>query len=161
MGINSVAFRTAQYLVGRYGAEADAIIARNDTATECHDGEDFVQLGIAAFEWTQRATKEFRSRSIHEVDSFAEGTRALRELRDAWVSLATLVLAWANKQSRFRSSVNNLAQLEAYLDQMRRIVSEEDKLAAIAKRVPTADALATIAIDPPREWLDEPSWTND
>jgi len=128
----------------------------------CGHCEDFLQLAIEAFGWTQRATREFRDNSLGEsAESFADGLRALRLLRDAWIEFASAVLASSEKLVSLGFSVNDLNRLDSYRAQMRQIASEEDKMTQIALKVPSAEELSLIAIDPPREWIDEPAWTTD
>jgi hypothetical protein len=161
MGINSVACRTAKELVGRCQCEADEFMAHHYRAMVCRDCEDFLKLAITAFDWTQHATRAFRAHSIQESESFVEGCDALRAVRNAWLQLATAVLDWGREQVDRGFSVSDLTQLEAYVVRMRHIASEEARLAEIAKKVPASQELSLIGIDPPREWLDEPTWNSD
>lgn len=159
---DSLAYRHAHKLVGDYKTEAGDLMVEHRAAMDCRDCEDFLQLGIDSFDWITRAAGAVRSQAILSDDPvFSQGESALKQLRSAWLEPCRFAEGWAALQLAQNYTVSNLEGFRDCCKKMQAIVAEDAKMAAIARRVPSAEDLSLIAIDPPREWLDEPSWSAD
>lgn len=160
MALPEVALRTAQLHVSNYEAES-ALMAAHQETLECLDCEAFLELGIDAFNWLLKATKVVRTVALREEsDSIERAEASLRTSRKAWLGPCDLAEKWATVQLERGFSIENLEQFRNCVLIMRQIVADDDRRDAVAMRVPTAEVLSQIAVPPPREWLDEPTWTN-
>jgi hypothetical protein len=159
MGTGTIAFRIARDLLGRCQQEVEELTMHRLPAMQSRDQEDFLQLAILAHEWIQKVT--LQSRSIGDHQAFVQLAAELRDLRDSWIGIAKTVLSSSKNQAESGLLVSELARLEEHLTAMQYSAAEEARLAEISRKVPNADELSLIAIDPPAEWLDEASWASD
>ncbi|RIK82443.1 MAG: hypothetical protein DCC68_06510 [Planctomycetota bacterium] len=159
MALPEVALRTAEKHVSNYEAES-ALMAAHQEALECLDCEAFLDLGIDAFNWLMKATKVVRTVALREDDEAIERAEAsLRAWRKAWLGPCDLAETWAGLQIARGFNIENLDKFRACCAAMRQIVADDARRDAAAAHVAPVDVLSQMAIAPPQDWLDEPSWT--
>ncbi len=160
MANQSLILRTAKRHIRNYNRETDGLMDAHREAMECLDCEAFLQLGIDAYAWLRRATKELRTSEIGmSPESIVESEETVRRLRILWMQPCECAEEWVAIQRSRDYKVSNLEEFRECCQKVRQTVDEAEKMQQLAKRVPSMDDLATIAVDPPKEWTDEPSWS--
>jgi hypothetical protein len=158
MSLPGVVLRAAKRHVANYEEESE-LMADQPDMSESLDCEALLDLGIDAFRWLQRATQVVRNLALREdSEQINRAEASLRRWRKAWLRPCETAESSVAVQIARGLPVANLDRFRACCDTMRRIVDDDAKVDELAARVPSAEALASMAIPPPREWLDEPSW---
>lgn len=150
--------RTAEKHVKNYEQES-AVVQDHDEAMECLDCEAFLDLGIDAFSWLQRATKAVRKAALHtdhEMIEAAENSR--RASRKAWLGPCDMAETAAARRIARGFALPNLQKFRDCCDAMRQLVDNEDKRNEHLARVLSTETLSKMAVDPPRDWSNEPAW---
>ena len=156
--MDCLAYRTARDHVRAFKSEGDEIVERSYEAEECGDCESYLQLGIDAFNWLQRASdhisrliSEGRIRPDERVD------QAIEVLYRLWLPPVRIAEEWVSVQTNRGYQVENLENFRSCKRTVLAIIAEIDKMKAVAERVPPSDDLGLIATDA-SAWLGEPGW---
>ena len=160
MANQTLTFRTAEKHIRNYNSETSGVIAAHREAMECWDCQAFLQLGIDAFRWLVLATKEFRT-NVPKLspELIVESEEMVRQLRKSWLEPCGCAEEWIAIQRSRNYEVSNLEEFRECCQKVRQMVTEDQKMQQLAKQVPSMEDLASIAVDPPKEWTDEPSWS--
>jgi hypothetical protein len=129
MGRATLAFRNALHHVRRYTNETDDLMNRHAEAIDCRDCEDFLQLGIDAFNWLNRADESIR-RAIcagsiqhdHKIE------RALHVMYARWLRPCVHAERWIAVQEQRGFRVDNLRTFRECCAEVRAIVDNNDLL---------------------------------
>jgi hypothetical protein len=164
MNMPDLVIRTAKKHVENYIQESQDVRVADREATDSRDCEAFLDLGIEAFQWLVRATRDVRSAAIRAADPAADAALAkeedsLRAYCAQWLKPCGAAEAWIAGLNQRGLKVENIDDFRDCCERMRTIIAEDARMSELSARVPSHESLATIAIDPPREWTDEPSWT--
>jgi hypothetical protein len=158
MADSTISSRAALRRVEEYVREGNDAMAAHREAIECCDCEAFLELGIEAFNWMVRATYELRNREIHETLELP-ADEFVRRLREMWLAPCEYAEQWIKIQHERGYEVSNLLAFRECCERTRRFIERDQKIQSLEKRVPSMNELASIAIAPPKEWTDEPSWS--
>lgn len=158
MSISELTLRTATKHVKNF--EEETVVMRDHyEAMECLDCETYLDLGIDAFTWISRATKAVRKVALEtDHESIEAAETSLRALRKMWLGPCDMAERWAGLLTKRGFTLPNLEKFRQCCDTMRQLVACDDNRDANASRVPSAEILSEMAIEPPREWINEPAW---
>ncbi len=136
--LDTLAFRTAKSLVTGYENEA-ALHARPNESVECRNCEDFLQLGIDAFDWIVRADRLVRHAMFNGIGEFDhdQAEDAICALCRGWLEpceLANKLVAFQHQRG-FR--VDNLDRFRECCVEMQAIVHAQN---AMDDEIPNAVA---------------------
>jgi hypothetical protein len=124
----TLAFRHAEMLVKGYNDEADDLQSKHNEAMECRDCEDFLQLGIDAFDWLMRADTSIRTRVFRgEVPYTKEIDEALWTLLETWRTPCDFALTWAEKQKKRGFHVENLVEFQKCCREVADMLTPDDQ----------------------------------
>lgn len=161
MANQSLTLRTAKGRIRNYNEASDGLMAAHREAMECRDCEAFLQLGIDAYAWLRRATKELRTSEIGlSSELTVESEAIVRSLRILWLQPCECAEEWVAIQHSRDFKVSNLEEFRDCCRKIRQMVEEDKKMQSLAEQVPSMEDLASIAVDPPKEWTDEQSWSH-
>jgi hypothetical protein len=127
MTMDNLALRTARLHVRDYTGESDDLVRRHAEAIDCRECEDFLQLGIDAFQWLGRADRVIRSavyRGLAEYNPSLDV--ALATLYAEWLRPCTLAERWIAEQEQRGFRVDNLADFRACCEEVRAIVEAHE-----------------------------------
>lgn len=129
MTIDSLAFRTACNRINSYRDESEALMARHAEATECRDCEDFLCMGIEAFDWLARADEAIRSAVYSGVMAFnPEYDSTLAALYSEWLKPCEYAERWIVLQQNRGFHVDNLEEFRRCCQEARAVVEENQGL---------------------------------
>jgi hypothetical protein len=158
MSLSQLIIRTAQKHVKNYEAET-AVMMAHYQAMECLDCEAYLDLGIDAFGWIIKATKDVRKSALKsDDDGIDEAEKLLRMLRKIWLGPCDWAEQWAELQIQRGFALPNLEKFRQCSKAMRQLVESDENREQCASLAPSAEILSKIAIDPPPEWINEPAW---
>ncbi len=80
-----ITLELAKKHVSKY-AEQDRIMAQHCSAMKCRDCEDFLQLGIEAYQWIARADQTLRQAAVEGLDVPEEAKDVLCKLYTSWLT---------------------------------------------------------------------------
>jgi hypothetical protein len=122
----SIAFKSARRHV-RFYARQSRIIELHEEAMECRDCEDFLQLGIDALKWLQRAEEELRI-SVYsgERENSVELSDSLDKLYHVWLMPVHSAEQWVAKQAARGYTPDNLCEFREACEHARDIVENRD-----------------------------------
>lgn len=156
--LDSLTFRTARTQVHAFRSESDELELRRQASQQFADCLGFLQLGIDAFQWLERARRQIEQ-AIRDgkLEPTAELDDAIEALYRLWLPAAELA------QSRIGEfeSASQFENFDEFRECKRLVelrVADFDKLEELRRRVPSVADLESIAIDP-QEWLNEPGWS--
>jgi hypothetical protein len=108
--MKTIAFRTAKNEVHRYrlefrrfkklrrsivGGPAEYVPADRPEAIERRDCEDFLQLGVEAFRWLQKARESYQEDVYSGLSEYSDDTeRQITELYEQWLKPCTAAERW-------------------------------------------------------------------
>ncbi|MCE9555512.1 MAG: hypothetical protein K8T91_19365 [Planctomycetes bacterium] len=125
--------RTARDHVRTFRAEGEelGLMEQHGQAMECRDCESFLQLGIDAFRWLNRADEEIRSRIYKGKVQFNQDVDdAIGILYEAWLGPCDVVQQCIKKQVERGFDVENLTEFQACEANVRAIVADNRSLTA-------------------------------
>lgn len=97
--MSELAFRTAREQVQLFTDQSRELLAEHCMAMECRDCEDFLQLGIDAFRWIQRAYDHMRQCVYDKKVAFSqEAENAVTDLYASWLLPCNHAQKWAQIQ---------------------------------------------------------------
>ncbi len=129
MGRPTLAFRNASRHVRRYTNESEDLMRRHAEAIDCRDCEDFLQLGIDAFDWLNRADESIRRAILNgraEYDPKAE--RTLLEMYARWLRPCEHAERWIAVQAKRGFHVDNSGRFRECCVDVRAIVEDNNLL---------------------------------
>ena len=111
MTVEPLALRIARERVGRYRDESDDLMRRHAEAIDCRDCEDFLQLGIEAFNWLGRADQTIRQEVFAgRLEHDPEVDSALAALYSEWLKPCGYAEHWVAVQRERGFRVDNLEE---------------------------------------------------
>jgi hypothetical protein len=121
-----LALRHAQVVVKSY-ADEEGRLREHHEAMECRDCEDFLQLGIDAFDWIVRADQLIREAAYRNVAGldYAQAERAVRTLCEAWLKPCKQAQAIIAGQTERGFCIENLARFRKCCEEMQAIVKAQ------------------------------------
>ncbi len=138
--MSDLTFDYAKESVRRYTDADEELIQASREAMDCYDCEAFLQLGINAFEWLQRADIVIRKALYNEVYKYDPGVEtALRELCRCWLKPCEDAFAWIVVQENRGFEVSNLSKFRDCCTEMKAIVE------SISEESTMPSAIAVIA----------------
>lgn len=100
-------------------------MARHAEATECRDCEDFLRMGIEAFDWLARADEAIRSAVYSGAMAFdPECDSTLAALYSEWLKPCEYAERWIAIQQNRGFHVDNLEEFRRCCQEARAIVEE-------------------------------------
>jgi hypothetical protein len=124
-----LAYRIAKDRVENFG-ETEGLAKSHHEAMDCYNCEAFLQSGIDAFQWIQRADETIR-RAIYEgaldSDSALGGAEgAIEALLRLWLAPCEFASAWIAENLERGYTINSLADFRRCEDEVRAIVHAFD-----------------------------------
>jgi hypothetical protein len=120
--------RTAKSRVSEYEHEFDDLAVRCAEANECRDLEDFLRLGIEAFDWIERADLWLRgvvaSESISRDEEDAV-VAAIDAMCRAWLRPCKFARDWIARVQAMDFQIENLDRFRECCLQMESIVADQ------------------------------------
>jgi hypothetical protein len=137
--MGDIALRTATTFVHSYASE-DAVIEAPRQSDDRRDCEDFLQLGIDAFDWLIRADQTFREAIFDGYKDFDPAVEnALRSLCQLWLKPCERARKRIEIQLSRGYKVDNLDRFNECCEEMQAIVraqeSTTEKLPAAMERL--------------------------
>jgi hypothetical protein len=133
--MGNIALRTATTFVNSFTSE-DAVIEASRQADDCRDCEDFLQLGIDAFDWLIRADQKIREAIFDGAEGFDPLVEdALRLLCQRWLKPCEHARKWAVIQFNRGYKVDNLDRFNECCEEMQAIVRAHE---ATTEELPAA-----------------------
>lgn len=124
MARDNLALRTARTYVRNYANEGDELMARHLAAMDCRDCEAFLQLGIDAFHWLNRADCQTRLAVFEGRAAFdPEFDEALGNLYQMWLRPCEIAERWISVQSQRGYTPDNLAEFRECFEEVKAIVA--------------------------------------
>jgi hypothetical protein len=122
----SIAFKSARRHV-RFYARQSQLMERHEEAMECRDCEDFLQLGIDALKWLQRAEEELRL-SVYSGERLnsVELSDGLDRLYHVWLMPVHSAEQWIAAQAARGYTPDNIHEFRHACEQAREIVENRD-----------------------------------
>lgn len=120
---DSLAIRSARLHVKSFSDESD-VIQSSSEALECRDCEDFLQLGIDAFRWLNRADEHIRRAVFAGVPHNEEADRALIALYKAWLAPCAVAEGRVASQENRGYQVDNLAEFRNCVAEVEALLKE-------------------------------------
>jgi len=156
--MTSLVFRTAQKHVRNYNEESREpdVMQVHREAMDCWDCEAFLQLGIDAFAWIEKASEQVR-RDIAsgDLEPNAESDESLDWLYRDWLKPVDCTEKWIARQIERGYRPANLVSFRSCVEKVRIVVGDADKMAELALRVPPPEQLDLLRIDLAAEWRAE------
>ena len=122
--MGGVAFRTAEQQVGFYSDQSEAMRSHHE-AMECRDCEDFLQLGIGAFKWIQRAEDSIRTAVCDGIVAFdVEIDKAITRLYHSWLGPCPDAEKWIKAQIDRGYRPDNLDEFRKCCEEVRDILEQ-------------------------------------
>lgn len=136
-----LALRAAQDHLKTYSAVSDDLIAHHQEAMSCLDCEDFLRLGIDAFDWLMRADLSIR-RAVYrgEAEYDQQLDSVVVKLLQVWLVPCDFALKWANEQRSRGFRVENLEQFEKCHREAAAMLVSDDEFFDSDKLVDLRDA---------------------
>lgn len=156
---STLTYRTANTRIEEYRAVGDKAMADHVEAMESYDCEAFLALGIEAFNWLVRATREWRDRELRESPAIPADD-PIRDLRKMWLAPCENAERWIAVQQKRNYELRNLREFRECCDKMKQLVARDNKIREIAARIPSMEDLSEGSLSPPREWTEEASWSH-
>jgi hypothetical protein len=129
MGRATLAFRNASRHVRRYTNESADLMRRHAEAIDCRDCEDFLQLGIDAFDWLNRADESIRRAILSgraEYDPKVE--RTLLVMYTRWLKPCEHAEKWIAVQEKRGFRVENVERFRECCAEVRAMVEDSSLL---------------------------------
>lgn len=127
--MSNFALRTARRRVDDFANQL-AVIRQSREAMECRDCEDYLQLGIDAFNWLKRANdqweeakSDFDSENRRDI-SIEMADQAIRQLYFVWLRSSEEAKKRINVQVGRGYVVDNRDEFESCVEQVREIVEQ-------------------------------------
>lgn len=123
MKFDLLAMRTAKKHVDNYVHEHNSVMQRHYEAMDCRDCEDFLKLGIDAFNWVINADCRLRI-AVGEgaVDDADELEEMLEELCKGWLAPCDFAEAWIARLDSKKYVPDNLDEFRKCCERMKGIV---------------------------------------
>lgn len=123
---HSIAFKSARRHV-RFYARQSQLMERHEEAMDCRDCEDFLQLGIEALKWLQRAEEELRL-SVYsgERQNSIELSDSLDRMYHMWLMPVHSAEQWVAIQATRGYTPDNLYEFRQSCEQAREVVENRD-----------------------------------
>jgi hypothetical protein len=122
MLVDNFALRTARTIVASYARE-DEVLEQHQQATDCHDCDAFLRLGIDAFNWIIRADQLTRQ-ALYDGTADFDFTAiddAIGELCQLWLKACVRAEQWIALQQTHHSTLDNLEEFRACCQEMQAI----------------------------------------
>ncbi|HVA50529.1 MAG TPA: hypothetical protein VNH11_29560 [Pirellulales bacterium] len=130
MLLDNLAFRTARAWVHSFTGEYDELAARHQAAMDCLHCEAFLQLGIDAFHWLNRADQQLRQEIYAgRLEYDAEVDEALGTLYRLWLRPYEDAEKWVAIQERRGYKIDNLELFRDCFREVRSLVDSGDEIA--------------------------------
>jgi hypothetical protein len=142
MGIsNNVALDLARHRVQAYADESVGLMAQHTEAMDCRDCEDFLKLGVDAFQWLTRAD-DMLSAAAHDglLDFTPELRAALGELYESWLRPCDAAERWIATLEQAGFTPEHLAEFRAACEVARNNVERQQWQEVTARARQTASA---------------------
>lgn len=120
---DSLAFRSAQTHVKCFSDESN-IIEQSNQALECRDCEDFLQLGIDAFRWLNRADESIRLAVFAGYPHNEAADNALAALYKAWLDPCVPAERWIAIQEERGYHIDNLTEFRNCVAEVEALVRD-------------------------------------
>jgi len=134
--MSDLTFDYAKESVLRYTAADDKLIQDSREAMDCYDCEAFLQLGINAFEWLQRADIVIRKALYNEVYKYdSDIEAALKDLCVHWLKPCKDAFSWIAIQKKRGFEVSNLKEFQNCCNEMKAIVESSSEESTIPSAV--------------------------
>jgi hypothetical protein len=127
MELDNLSYRAATALVHSYALE-DEVAGAHREAMDCRDCEDFLQLGIDAFQWVMRADQVLRRATFEGKAAFdpAQAEAGIRALCALWLKPCEPANRWISLQESRGFKVDNVERFHECCTEMRAIVAAQD-----------------------------------
>jgi len=147
MLLDNLAYRTARSHIRDFASESDELMLRHDEAMQCRNCETYLQLGIDAFSWLERADSQIRT-SLAEGKFLpdAEVDAAFEFLYRLWLRPCKFANDWIAIQLKRDYAIDNLEKFQECASKAREIVENSDRMREISKKIPSASDLDIIAV---------------
>lgn len=127
MSTRMLAFRTAEQQVKNYAHESLQLMQEHHAAMDCRDCEDFLQLGIDAFQWLIRADQLFRVAVYESIEAYDQQLdERLQHLFRQWLGPCDYAEKWIERQTAKGYHLDNLEKFRECCREMAAIVEALD-----------------------------------
>ena len=131
------------------------LIGRHVSAMECRDCEDFLQLGIDAFNWMIRADEQFREAIFDgRIEYDAETDESLSLLFRTWLKPSSYAEKWAAEQTERGFTLEKIAQFRQCVTEVRAIVQNANSIGGEMAKIRDA-AIASHRKGETIDWEDQ------
>ncbi|MDZ4818927.1 MAG: hypothetical protein SGJ20_08150 [Planctomycetota bacterium] len=126
--LDFLAYRTARSHIHAFTDESEGIFPGPHQAMECHECENFLQLGIDAFNWLTRADAENRKAIFSgRIEHDSQVDDAIDALYHAWLKPCGVAEKWIASQIGRGFELDNLEEFRKCVAEVRAIVSEDNE----------------------------------
>lgn len=157
--VSSLELCLAQKYIDEYAAQEDSLSRAHGADEDRAQCERVLQAGIKSFGWIQRTNSAFLEAANAAIDVDPQWPELVEAQYRGWLNLAPPAEQWIAKLEHREQPAELVEQFRRCAREAARIVDRYDRLKAVAQRMPSAEELDQIAIDP-RQWLSDPSWTD-
>ena len=118
--MSQLAFDAAKNGVDFFTDQTSQIMQDHSLAMACRDCEDFLQMGIDAFRWLQRAEENIRDGAMSGAVSFnLEVDEAITRMYEKWLGPCDDAEMWVAEQLRQGFTPDNLNKFRACCEEVR------------------------------------------
>ncbi|MGW8256122.1 MAG: hypothetical protein ACWGMZ_01420 [Thermoguttaceae bacterium] len=126
---NGIAMEAAMREVAAYSNQSVEIMQQHNLAMECRDCEDFLQLGIEAFNWIQRSWQNYQQRIFDgQASHDPQVEKRFTELYRHWLETGDKVGQWIRIQTGRGYYPDNLDEFKKYCEEVRDILEQRSLL---------------------------------
>lgn len=154
---SSLELSLAKKYIEEYAAHDDAVMRDHYEAEECVRCERALQAGIKAFKWLRRADEAIREAANANISIDPQLPQLIERLYRLWLQLHEPTERRIAMSEGRDYRLDHAAEYRDRARDVAQIVERYDRLKALSERIPSAEELDLLAIDP-RQWLSDPSW---
>lgn len=149
--VESLALRNAQEHIRAFAGESEGFIDQQTAALDCRDCEAFLQMGIDAFDWLERAEHALRAAAAEGAfDYTAEVVEKFKSLAKWWLRPCDRAERWIKVQLERGFSIANLDRFRQCHEEMLAIVAFDET----SEQQPMPEALIALRDAALREFHD-------
>lgn len=144
--MSNITFDTARAQVSLFSNQSKGLRHHHE-AMECRDCEDFLQIGIDAFSWIERAHENLRRRIYEGTATFdPEVEDALTTLYESWLLSCTDAEKWISIQQSRGYYPDNLTEFRHCQEEVRDILEQRTlaRKSRLARLSPTTTEDGTV-----------------